>query len=152
MKLQRSVRASVMTLAFAVLVASGAIASFPKVSASLQSAWSLRDLSWSRRRETVLGPAYPAIRALRRQIPETSDVAIILADADDVGPGTFLNYYLYPRTSIIYWGPNNYDQQILEGRVDRPRPATIIWLDSTRSPVPRLATIEEVRQEWETKP
>lgn len=149
MTLSLPFRRAIVGTILGVTLASAIYSSLPPMWRNARLALALRSLSWSRRREEIFGSYYPAIRAIRQKLPERSDVALILGGADDLGAGIFTNYYLHPRNVIIYWSLHNYEHNVVEGVQGRPRPDIIVWIDSKHSPVPRIATADEIRRATE---
>lgn len=149
MTLSLPIRRAIAATLLGVTVASAIYFSLPPMWKNARLALALRSLSWSRRREEIFGPYYPAIRTLRQKLPPRAAIALILGGADDLGAGIFTNYYLHPRNVVIYWSLHNYEHNVVEGVQGRPRPDIIVWIDSKHSPYPRIATAEEIRRATE---
>ncbi|MCA1733848.1 MAG: hypothetical protein LC732_09620, partial [Acidobacteria bacterium] len=146
------VRKAWSQLVFAGLIAmagiSGGIASAPDLVAHVRRAAELRPLSVWRRREVLFGPYYASLRAIRRTLPETASIAIVVADESDFVSGIFANTYLYPRSSILYASFSDWETHRIEGAVRfRPRPMTIVWLNDDVTQEARIMTPDAIRQE-----
>ncbi len=100
----------------------------------------LRKMTDSEKRNTVIGLYYEPLHSIRDGIPEDERVAIVMAASPlDRDVGVFVNYYLYPRPSMFYRGIEAYLENRYEGSVpDRTRPETVILIDHSESPEPRL--------------
>jgi hypothetical protein len=100
----------------------------------------LRKMTDPEKRNTVIGLYYRPLHAIRQSIPETESVAIVMAGSPlDRDVGVFANYYLYPRPSMFYRGIEAYRENKYEGSVTgRSRPSTVILIDHSESPEPRL--------------
>lgn len=114
----------------------------------------LRKMTDPEKRNTVIGLYYRPLHAIRQAIPETESVAIVMTGSPlDRDVGVFVNYYLYPRPSMFYRGVEAYRENRYEGSVpDRPRPETVILIDHSESPEPRLLLGHELPESAERLP
>jgi hypothetical protein len=123
---------------------SGAAQTLMPLLGEAKKALEFSSLSWSRRRESQFGPYYRSVREIRERLPENAEVAIVMADVPDREPGIFASSYLYPRSTLLYWGPSNFRQHVYEGAVQtRRRPTIVIWFDRKATPEAQMMTARE---------
>jgi hypothetical protein len=130
-------------VAHAALVAALVLAAWLTLPGLLQiarDANSLRRLDVETRRTHILGPLYPSIRELDRQLPEGEPVAIVFRNPTDADLGIYVNYFLYPRPTRHYHGIEAYER-------DPQRPEAIAWIDRERAWDVRLVTLEQAVKE-----
>jgi hypothetical protein len=126
----------------AIVLLSAVIFSMPDVVGELRTAFAIESLPYGQRREAVIGALYTSIRQLRRELPENETIALILRRPEDIGNGVFANYYLYPRTTRIYFGLDSYREDLSPDRF-----RTIVSVDSTSPTVLRRVSYEQLRSE-----
>src|SRR5688572_3129561 len=123
----RAARASVVSaLLLAVVALSGAVASVPGMLRVVRRAADLARLPYDDRRAYILGPLYPAARAIGAALPPGEPVAIVLRRHADGDLGIYVNYYLHPRPTRMYYGLDAY-------RADPNRARHIAAIDRERA-------------------
>jgi hypothetical protein len=113
---------------------------FPPLLQMARDANLLRRLELHERRTHILGPLYPSIRELDRQLPPGKPVAIVFRNPSDADLGIYVNYFLYPRPTRHYHGLEAYQR-------DPQRPEAIAWIDRERAWDVRLVTLEQAIEE-----
>lgn len=82
----------------------------------------MHTLTYDARRTRIFGPLYPSIQRLKEQVPPNEPIALVLHAPDDADLGVYVNYYLHPRRTRIYFGMDAY-------RRDPRAPHTIAYID-----------------------
>lgn len=82
----------------------------------------MRLLTFDQRRTHMLGPLYPSILRLRKELRPREPVAIVLHAPADADLGVYVNHYLYPHPTRMYFGTAAY-------RADPHAPRTIAYID-----------------------
>lgn len=113
-------------LLFALLIASAMRTAMPRVVALAKDSVRLSSTDYERRREIILGDYYGAIRRIRATWERNVLYGIVLAAPRDIDRAVFVNYYLYPRPSHIFW-PGQHPNAC-------PRPVRSVWVNVDRSP------------------
>lgn len=130
-------------VAYAALVVALVVACWLTLPALLQMARDanlLRRLELHERRTHILGPLYPSIRELDRQLQPGEPVAIVFRNPSDADLGIYVNYFLYPRPTRHYFGLEAYES-------DPQRPQAIAWIDRERAWEVRLVTLDQAIEE-----
>jgi hypothetical protein len=134
-RLERAIRSLVHT-AFVTALFFAVWLTLPGLVAVSREAALLRRLDVEDRRTHILGPLYPSIRELDRQLPPGEAVAIVFRNPADADLGIYVNYHLYPRPTRHYFGLEAY-------RNDPQRPAAIAWIDRESAWEVRRVTLEQ---------
>ena len=108
-------------IAGALLFLSLAATTLPRLIAMVGTARTLLPLTYSARRERLMGPWYASVKALRTQLPAGEQVALIAAQRDH-DDAVFANYYLYPIRTRVFLGRDDYRN----ATPDPTRPKTIV--------------------------
>lgn len=80
-----------------------ALFSLPGAVRLVHRAIELAPLPYEQRRERELGEFYPSLRTHERTLPP-GDVNVLLVGENAIDRGIFINYYLYPRASHLFFG------------------------------------------------
>ncbi len=86
----------------AVLLASVAIPSLPRLMGDLRLARRLLPLSWEQRREAIMPGFYANVEALRRRVPPHEPIALIGTSRQSLDQAAFVHYYLFPHPTRTY--------------------------------------------------
>lgn len=125
---------------FAIVLISAAAITLPQLLHLVRLAVALRPLPYSERRERIMD-YYASLRRVKREVPESERVAVIMARAEELDRSVFVASYLYPRPTFVML-PDQY-------RNDRSktRPKTIVRVDSKQPEIVRHLTYGELRRE-----
>jgi len=119
---------------YALLLASVVIPTLPRLVDLVREARRLLPLSVAGRREQMMSDFYPAIETIAREVPADKRIALIPATRDDRSDSVFINYYLYPHPTKIYY--NRWQYQL-----DRFKPDVIVSMTRT----PRVMSYADLR-------
>jgi hypothetical protein len=118
-------RSLIAPIACGLLFLSLAATTLPRLIAMVNTARTLLPLTYSARRERLMGPWYSSVKAFRGQLPASESVALITGPHDR-DAAVFASYYLYPIRTRIFVGRNEYRN----ATPDPTRPktiATVTW-------------------------
>ncbi len=125
-------------VAFAVLFASLAWTTLPRLVTLAAEAVDLMPLSYEQRRSRVIGSFYDVVTRLRSELPPDEPVALLIKRTSDITDAIFFNYYHYPRPSRIYPTLGAY-------RNDPNRAQIVLNVDAARTPQIEWMPYAEVR-------
>src|SRR5688500_19209193 len=95
-------------VAYVVVFLSLAWTTAPQLLRSAGESLRLLPLSPAQRRTQLFGGFYESVRRIDATVPKNEPIALVLERAVDVAPALFLNYYLYPHPSKLYFGLDAY--------------------------------------------
>jgi hypothetical protein len=116
----RSSRAELALLAATLL--SALWFSLPRLGAMLREAWSMRALPLAQRRAHLFGDLYTSSMRIRASLAPGQPVAIVMRNKDDGDLGVYVNHWLAPHPTRMYFGADAY-------RRDPHAPPTIAFID-----------------------
>jgi len=114
-------------IAVALLFASLAASTLPRLVAIVNNARTLLPLTYEARRERQMGAWYASIEKLRAELPKKEQIALI-APPRELDSAVFANYYLYPIRTRLFAGRNAYRN----AAPDTTRPAILVAVTGVR--------------------